>query len=67
MEAYAKPHYISLAFTEDKRIDEAEISDDVIKDLEKLDPLRRAFHTIQDVQLQVENLQRCYKQFGTTH
>ena len=43
MEAYSKPHYISLAFTEDKRIDEAEISDDVIKDLEKLDPLRRAF------------------------
>ena len=43
MEAYSKPHYISLAFTEDKRIDEDEISDDVIKDLEKLDPLRRAF------------------------
>ena len=43
MEAYAKPHYIGLAFTEEKRIDEAEISDDVIKELEKLDPLRRAF------------------------
>ena len=43
MEAYSKPHYIGLAFTEEKRIDEAEISDDVIKDLEKLDPLRRAF------------------------
>ena len=43
MEAYSKPHYIALAFTEDKRIDEEEISEDVIKDLEKLDPLRRAF------------------------
>merc|ERR1711963_209447 len=43
MEAYAKPHYIALAITEDKRIDEAEISDQVIMDLEKLDPLRRAF------------------------
>ena len=43
MEAYSKPHYISLAFTEDNRIDKAEISDEVIKDLEKLDPLRRAF------------------------
>ena len=43
MEAYSKPHYIALAFTEEKRIDEAEISDEVIKELEKLDPLRRAF------------------------
>ena len=43
MEAYSKPHYISLAFTEDERIDEAELRDDVIEDLEKLDPLRRSF------------------------
>ena len=43
MEAYSKPNYISLAFTEDKRIDQAEVSDANIKDLEKLDPLRRAF------------------------
>ena len=35
MEAYSKPHYIALAFTEDKRIDEEEISDNVIKDLER--------------------------------
>ena len=56
MEAYSKPNYISLAFTEDKRIDQAEVSDADIKDLEKLDPLRRAFQLADwadDIQLKI--------------
>ena len=40
MQAYAKPHYLALGLTEDSRVDD--IKDDVVEDLEKLDPLRRA-------------------------
>ena len=44
IQAFAKPHYLSLGFIEDSRIEEGEkLSEDDIKDLEKLDPLRRAF------------------------
>ena len=42
IQAFAKPHYLSLGFVEDDRIEDDD-SIDVIKDLEKLDPLRRAF------------------------
>ena len=42
-QAYTKPHYLSLAFTEEDRIDNPDISDEDLKDLEKLDPLKRAF------------------------
>ena len=41
MQAYAKPHYLALGLTEDKRVDN-DIKDEVVEDLEKLDPLRRA-------------------------
>ena len=41
--AYTRPHYLSLAFTEDTRIDQRVIREKDINDLEKLDPLRRAF------------------------
>ena len=41
--AYTRPHYLSLAFTEDIRIDQPVIREEDIRDLEKLDPLRRAF------------------------
>ena len=43
IQAFAKPHYISLGFIEDDRIEQENLDDDDIKDLEKLDPLRRAF------------------------
>ena len=43
IQAFAKPHYLSLGFIEDDRIEEENLEDDDIKDLEKLDPLRRAF------------------------
>ena len=42
-QAYTKPHYLSLAFTEEERIDDPDISDEDLKDLEQLDPLKRAF------------------------
>ena len=41
--AYTRPHYLSLAFTEDERIDQPVIRERDIRDLEKLDPPRRAF------------------------
>ena len=41
MQAYAKPHYLALGLTEDERVDN-DIKDEVVEDLEKLDPLRRA-------------------------
>ena len=40
MQAYAKPHYLALGLTEDRRVDN--IRDEDVEDLEKLDPLRRA-------------------------
>jgi len=47
IQAFAKPHYLSLGFIQDDRIEQENLEDDdnidVIKDLEKLDPLRRAF------------------------
>merc|ERR1719500_1073973 len=49
MQAYAKPHYIALGLTEDDRIDtdiekeeDPEKMEKILRDLEKLDPLRRA-------------------------
>ena len=42
-QAYTKPHYLSLAFTEEERIDDPDIRDEDLKDLEQLDPLKRAF------------------------
>ena len=42
-QAYTKPHYLSLAFIEEDRIDIPDISDEDLKDFEKLDPLKRAF------------------------
>ena len=48
IQAFAKPHYLSLGFTEamekEKRMEKDNLIDkEVIKDLEKLDPLRRSF------------------------
>ena len=43
IQAFAKPYYLSLGFIEDDRIEQENLDDDDIKDLEKLDPLRRAF------------------------
>merc|ERR1712130_249109 len=42
-DAYASPHYLSLGFTEDPRIDDPDIGLEDLQDLDKLDPLRRAF------------------------
>ena len=43
--AYSDPKYFSLAFLQDERLNQElnELSDDIIEDLEKLDPLRMAF------------------------
>ena len=43
--AYSDPKYFSLAFLQDERVNQEpeELSDVIIKDLEKLDPLRMAF------------------------
>ena len=43
IQAFSKSHYLTLGLIGDNRIDEDEINDDAIEDLEKLDPLRRAF------------------------
>ena len=47
IQAFAKPHYLSIGFTEDSRIAKESQWEDLdvknILDLEKLDPLRRAF------------------------
>ena len=42
-DAYASPHYLALGFTEDPRIDDPRIGAEDLKDLDRLDPLRRAF------------------------
>lgn len=42
-DAYASPHYLSLGFTEDPRIDNPDIRPEDLQDLDRLDPLRRAF------------------------
>ena len=42
-DAYASPNYLSLGFTEDPRIDNPNIGLEDLQDLDKLDPLRRAF------------------------
>ena len=55
--AYCQPHYLALAFTEDERIqddDKSVISEDVLLDLEKLDPLRRAFELAEQAENYVE-------------
>ena len=41
MQAYAKPHYLTLGLTEDDRVN-GDIEEEDIQDLEKLDPLRRS-------------------------
>ena len=47
--AYTRPHYLSLAFTEEERIsDILPIDDKDIKDLQLLDPLRRAFELAEE-------------------
>ena len=43
IQAFSKSHYLTLGLIGDNRINEEEINDDAIEDLEKLDPLRRAF------------------------
>ena len=43
-DAYAAPHYLSLGFTEDPRIDNPDLGPEDLRDLDRLDPLRRAFH-----------------------
>ena len=42
-DAYASPNYLSLGFTEDPRIDDPDIGPEDLRDLERLDLLRRAF------------------------
>ena len=43
--AYSDPKYFSLPFLQDERLDQElnKHSDDIVRDLEKLDPLRMAF------------------------
>ena len=49
--AYTRPHYLSLAFTEEERIsDDHNIDDDDIEDLQLLDPLRRAFDLAEEAE-----------------
>ena len=49
--AYTRPHYLTLAFTEEERIsDDHDIGDDDIKDLQLLDPLRRAFDLAEEAE-----------------
>ena len=49
--AYTRPHYLSLAFTEEERISDVEpILDADIKDLQLLDPLRRAFNLAEEAE-----------------
>ena len=49
--AYTRPHYLSLAFTEEKRIsDDKPIHEADIEDLQMLDPLRRAFDLAEEAE-----------------
>ena len=49
--AYTRPHYLSLAFTEEKRIsDDKPIHEADIDDLQMLDPLRRAFDLAEEAE-----------------
>jgi len=49
--AYTRPHYLSLAFTEENKISDVHpIDADDIKDLQLLDPLRRAFELAEEAE-----------------
>ena len=49
--AYTRPHYLSLAFTEEERISDVDpVDNDDIEDLQLLDPLRRAFNLAEEAE-----------------
>ena len=63
-DAYASPHYLSLGFTNDPRIDDPDIGPEDLKDLDRLDPLRRAFQLAEKAEEFQEETSELAKNFA---